>query len=315
VHRRRAVLTSALVTAALVAGACDDGSTRRSAPAGRELAPGALSPYTGLGTWVDVYDYVPGFQDSGEPPPVTPDSIDDMAALGVRTLYLQAAQDDLRSPGPTIDPGLLGVFLERAHANDVEVVAWYLPRLADLDADMRRIGAIHRFRSGGERFDGLALDIEWTQGVPDFQLRNEALVDLSERVRDLVGEDFAVGAIVLEPVLLEVVNPLYWPSFPWQRIRPHFDVWLPMSYWTNRREDSGFREGFGYTEENVRRLRADLGDREAAVHTIGGIGDGATAADYDGFVRASRQADALGWSVYDFNTVVTSAWPRLRGEN
>jgi hypothetical protein len=308
--RRFPPLLLALVVIALVAPACDSSS---SGPKERVLAPGALRPYEGLGTWVDVYDYVPGFQENGEPPAVTPASVDDMAALGVRTLYLQAAQDDARLPGNTVDPALLRRFVERAHRNDVEVVAWYLPRLSDVDADLRRIRALHRFRAGDEQFDGLALDIEWTEGVPDVEARNRALVDLSERVRALVGDHYAVGAIVLEPVLLEVVNQQYWPSFPWRRVQPQFDVWLPMNYWTNRSEDSGYREGFAYTEENVRRLRSNLDDEDAPVHTIGGIGDDATAADYEGFVRASRGMDALGWSVYDFNTVSSSAWPRLRG--
>lgn len=302
-----------LVALALVVGvaaaACDSGDPDTE----RQLAPGALRPYQGLGTWVDVYDYVPGFQDEGEPPAVTAASIDDMAALGVRTLYLQAAQDDPRSPDDTIDRELLGRFLRRAHEHGIEVVAWYLPRFTDVDADLRRIRALHRFESRGQRFDGLALDIEWTEGVPDVEARNAALVDLSERVRKLVGDRYAVAAIVLEPVLLEVVSPEYWPSFPWKRVQPHYDVWMPMNYWTNRAADSGYREGFGYTEENVRRLRANLEDDDAIVHTIGGIGDGATPADYDGFVKASREADALGWSVYDFDTVATSAWPRLRG--
>jgi hypothetical protein len=312
VRRSPLVVAALAVVMGALVSSCD--TSESSDPPRRVLAPGALAPYEGLGTWVDVYDYVPGFQDAGEPPAVTPASVDDMGALGVRTLYLQAAQDDLRSPGDTIDPKLLGKFVRRAHANGIDVVAWYLPRFTDVAADLRRIEAIHQFRSRGQRFDGLALDIEWVEGVPDVEARNAALVDLSERVRELVGDHYAVGAIVLEPVLLEVVNPLYWPSFPWKRVQPHYDVWLPMNYWTNRREDSGYREGFKYTEENVRRLRADLDDRDAMVHTIGGIGNGATASDYDGFVRASREADALGWSVYDFDTVATSAWPRLRGE-
>jgi hypothetical protein len=304
--------TTLLLTAvALLAAACDSGGSR-GAETARRLAPDALAPYEGLGTWVDVYDYVPGFQDPGEPPPVTLASIDDMAALGVRTLYLQAAQDDLRSPGDTIDRKLLGKFLRRAHEHGIEVVAWYLPRFVNVDADLRRIRALHRFRSDGQRFDGLALDIEWTEGVPDVDARNDALVDLSTRVRELVGDRYAVAAIVLDPILLEVVSPEYWPSFPWKKVQRHYDVWMPMSYWTNRLENSGYREGFKYTEENVRRLRANLQDDDAIVHTIGGIGDGATAADYDGFVKASREAEVLGWSVYDFNTVATSAWPRLR---
>ena len=278
----------------------------------RVVDPGTLEPYEGLGTWVDVYDYVPGFQDDDEPPPVTPDSIDDMAALGVDTLYLQAAQDDERISGATVDEELLGEFLVRAHEADVQVVAWYLPRFVDVAADLARIEALHDFRVDGQRFDGLALDIEWTLGVPDVPARNDALVSLSEQVRELVGERYAVGAIVLEPVLLEVVNPAYWPTFPWSELAPLYDVWMPMSYWTNRSSDSGFREGFAYTDENVRRLRANLDDDDAFVHTIGGIGNDATAADYEGFVRASEDHDALGWSVYDYNTVASSAWPRLR---
>lgn len=304
--------SSLLVALALVAGGVGACSSSSDDDDERDLPPRALAPYEGLGTWVDVYDYVPEFQEEGETPAVTPESVDDMAALGVRTLYLQAAQDDERSPDDTIDPDLLERFLRRAHRNDVAVVAWYLPRFADLDADLRRIRAIHRFRAGAERFDGLALDIEFTAAVPDVRARNDAVVELSERVRELVGDEEALAAIVLEPVLLEVVNPLLWPDFPWRRIQPHYDVWMPMSYWTNRLDDSGYRDGFAYTEENVRRLRNNLDD-DALVHPIGGIGDAATTADYEGFVRASRDADAVGWSVYDFDTIPSSAWPRLRG--
>jgi len=41
-----------------------------------------LGPYRGLGTWVDVFDYTARTQPEGAPLPVTPDSVDDMAALG-----------------------------------------------------------------------------------------------------------------------------------------------------------------------------------------------------------------------------------------
>jgi hypothetical protein len=309
--RRLVPLVLALGSVLVLPSACDEDD---NASPERPLSPTALEPYRGLGTWVDVYDYVPGFQENGGPPPVTPESVDDMAALGIDTLYLQAAQADPRIAGQTVERELLGDFLERAHIAGVRVVAWYLPRFGDVDADLARIGALHRFRFGGERFDGLALDIEWLDDVPDPTFRSAALVDLSNRVRELVGERYAVGAIVLEPILLEVVNPDLWPDFPWRDVSSLYDVWLPMTYWTNRRPESGYREGFAYTEENVRRLRANLDEDDARVHTIGGIGDGASALDYEGFVRASREQHAIGWSVYDYNTVVSSAWPRLRPE-
>jgi hypothetical protein len=270
-----------------------------------------LDAYRGLGTWVDVFDYVPAFQNAGSTPSVTTRNFDDMARLGVKTVYLQGAQDDERSRGNTIDPKLLGRMLRAAHDADLLVVAWYLPRFVDVDADFRRVRALLDFEADGEEFDGFALDIEANRAVPDTDERNEALVDLSKRIRDRAG-DRPVGAISLEPVLLEVVNPDFWPEFPWRRLASLYDVWLPMSYWTNRNSDSGYREGFKYTDENIRRLRNNLDDDEAPVHAIGGTADTAGARDYEGFVRAARKDDAIGWSVYDYSTTVSTAWPRLR---
>jgi len=268
--------------------------------------------FRGLGTWVDVYDYVPGFPEGGGPPPVSVDSIDDMHALGVRTLYLQSAQDDTRITGATVAPKLLGAMLRRAHDRGIRVVAWYLPKFSDVAADLRRIKALAVFRSKGEVFDGIALDIEWTQGVPDPPARNAALVKLARKARSVV-RDRPLGAIVLDPVLLEDVNSKYWPGFPWKKVADVFDVWLPMTYWTNRETASGFRDGFVYADENIRRVRKRIGDPAAAVHPIGGIANQASTEDYIGFVRAAQRRDAIGWSVYDFNTTTSAVWPWLRG--
>ena len=76
----------------------------------------AAGPFAGLGAWVDVFDYAPAFQGAGGTPSVTPDAVPDMAALGVRTLYLQAAMNDAdRSPRKIVDADLVGEFLRRAH--------------------------------------------------------------------------------------------------------------------------------------------------------------------------------------------------------
>jgi hypothetical protein len=297
-----------------------------AAPAigGRAASPGAgataMAParpgtaaFRGLGTWVDVYDYGPRFQQARAAlPAVTPASVDDMARLGVRTLYLQASQDDTRSEGTIVDRRLVGDILRRAHRHGVQVVAWYLPHFADLDRDMRHIEAMYRFRTKGERFDGIALDVEWTSDVKDPVKRNRALIELAHRSHRLVTR-VPLGAIVLEPVLIEDVNAAYWPGFPWKKIRGDFDVWLPMSYWTNRSDASGWKDGFRYTSENIRRVRVDLGDRNAVVHAIGGIADRATAGADVGFVRAAKRRRAIGWSVYDYVTTSSSAWTRLRG--
>ncbi len=299
-----ALICSVVLAGTVVVTATGSGAAR--------AATGDVRPFRGIGTWVDVYDYVPGFQDDGGPPPVSVDSIDDMQHLGVKTLYLQSAQDDSRIKGQTVLPELLGAFLRRAHAAGIRVVAWYLPKFSDPATDLRRIKALASFTSRGQRFDGIALDIEWTSGVPDPAARNTALVQLAKHARDAV-DDRPLGAIVLDPVLLEEVNTRYWPAFPWKKIANEFDVWLPMTYWTNRESSSGFREGFAYTDENIRRVRKRLGSADAAVHPIGGIANQASAADYIGFVRAAKQRHAIGWSVYDFNTTTSSSWPWLRG--
>jgi hypothetical protein len=270
-----------------------------------------LTAYRGLGTWVDVYDYVPAFQNAGDEPAVTTANFDDMARLGVKTVYLQAAQDDERSPGDTVDRKLLGRVLRAAHDADLRVVAWYLPHFADVNADLRRLRALMAFDSGGEQFDGVAVDIEYNRAVPDADQRNAALVDLSKRLRKAAG-DRPVGAIVLEPVFLDVVSPDYWPDFPWRRLSSLYDVWLPTLYWTNRSADSGYKDGFKYTDENIRDVRDNLGDKKAPVHAIGGIADSASPKDESGFLRAVKKNGAIGWSMYDYNTTASSAWPRLR---
>jgi hypothetical protein len=235
-----------------------------------------------------------------------------MARLGVKTIYLQASQDDTRADGTLVDRPLLGQILRRAHSRGVKVVAWYLPHFADVDRDLSHISAMYRFRTHGERFDGIALDLEWTSDVKDTAKRNKALLEVAKRTRTLVTQ-VPLGAIVLEPVLLEDINPDYWPKFPWKALHSSFDVWMPMSYWTNRTESSGWRDGFKYTSENIRRVRVHLGDRNAVISVIGGIADQASPGDIAGFVRAAKLRRAIGWSMYDYVTTSSSAWPRLRG--
>ena len=133
--------------------------------------------------------------------------------------------------------------------------------------------------AAGERFDGIALDIEWTtrrEGHREAQRR-------AARARRAAPASWSptmpLGAIVLEPVLLEDVNPKYWPDFPWKKLRPFVrrlaaDELLDEPH----RRRPGGRTAFRYTSENIRRVRTNLGDRNAVVHVIGGIADQTTPA-------------------------------------
>ena len=266
--------------------------------------------YRGLGAWVDVFDYVPAVGGSGAP--VGPPDVDAMAAQGVRTLYLQAAFDATALPGGLVPANLVVPLLRRAHKRGLRVVGWYAPPLLRPDDDLSRLLAIARFDSGGERFDGIAVDIEDRQ-VESAVVRNARVVDLSRRLRETLGADATIGAIVLSPVLLEQVNPRFWPVFPWAAIRPLYDVWLPMAYWTDRLASSGLAEPGPYVTRTVDRARELLGDANAPMHPIGGIGDRLTEAQLAEFARALPQLRAVGGSIYDYRTMPTGGWGVLRG--
>lgn len=281
---------------------------------GKPAVPGAeasgVDVFARLGTWVDVFDFNPAHAQGD--PSVTPADVDRMAAAGVRTLYLQAARpQDPAAPGDLTSPDLLAAFLERAHSKGIAVVAWYLPHLSDVADDRRHLQAIVAFRAGRHRFDGVALDIEWRAGVPDPALRSERLVELSRHLREAAA-GLPVGAIVLPPVLTDVVNPGYWPGFPWQGLRGLYDAWLPMSYWTTRGASSPYADAYRYTADNVRMVRDHLGDPAAVVHAIGGIGDESSTDDYRGFLAACADTAVAGYSVYDWDTTDAEAWAVLR---
>ena len=263
------------------------------------------SAYRGLGSWVDAYDFAREFGKARTKPTV----VDEMAREGVKTLYIQAAKDR-DCVGDLVSPDLLGQFLERAHARGMKVIAWYLPRFLDPERDFRHVDAMLKFRSNGHAFDGIGIDIESRENGNVSQ-RNERLVALSQRVRKAAGLK-SVSAIVVPPVVTDVINPRFWPDFPWSRIKSSYDVWVPMGYWTNRKQGTEYRDAYRYTADNVRLLRENLADPNALVHVAGGIGDEATSTDYDRFVRAARDTRSTGVSVYDWATTARSAYAYLR---
>ena len=269
-----------------------------------------LDPYRGLGTWVDSYDFDPAYVPGGIT--VAPADLVDMADHGVRTVFIQSSRSDRRATGLVSDPWLLAEFLLAADRTGLAVVAWYLPKWTHDDEDLDRLLAIDRFSVLGRRFDGLAMDIEWNRDGLGAIERSRRLVNLSDRLRRTVGDD-PLGAIVMPPVITDEINLAFWPGFPWAELAPLYDVWLPMAYWSFRTEEHA-EPGF-YVSQNIRRLRANLGDPEAMVHAIGGIGaaDGsaivdpgeplATIDDLAPFVSALVAEGAVGGSIYDWATM------------
>ncbi|MBA3653959.1 MAG: hypothetical protein H0W70_07165 [Actinobacteria bacterium] len=269
----------------------------RAAP----ILAGSIDAFRGMGAWVDVFDWSNEF--TKNKPVVGVAAIDRMADLGVQTLYIQTAKQE--SANDVVDPGLLQPLIERAHQRNMAVVAWYLPTLEDPARDLTRLVASARLK-----VEGVGVDIE-SRKVSDHAERSRRLVELSAAAREqLPGRQIA--AVIMPPVVTDVINPAFWPGFPWQQLKPLYDLWMPMDYWTFRKADSGYRDAYRYTAENIDLTRRNLGNPNAVVHAVGGIGDTTTPEDIDGYYRASAERGGIGGGLYDYRTTGDNLYPGLQ---
>ena len=254
--------------------------------------------YSGSGVWIDRYDFArledPEF------------AVAEMADHGVRTLYVETAswkvpnRVDIVAPGPTQD------LIAAAHANDMKVVAWYLPGFKSLRTDMRRVRAALAFRTpDGQAFDSFALDIEANEVNP-VSRRNAALLRLSRMIRREAGPSYELGAIVPDQRSTSRGNVL-WPAFPYAATAEYYDVFLPMAYSTFNRA-RGAAGVYRYTADNVRFVQRATG---RPVHVIGGLTDAMTHAEQAAVARASRDAGAIGASLYKFPLYDSGSWAAL----
>jgi hypothetical protein len=258
---------------------------------------GDISPFQGMGTWIDIYD--PSWRHPRA-------AAADMADRGVRTLYLQTS--NFSRPSPFVYKQRTERFLEAAHDHGMRVVAWYLPGFVDIALDERRSLAAIRFRTDrGDRFDAFGLDIESPE-VRDPAVRSRRLVVLSDRLREAVG-DYPLGAIIASPRAMER-NPTYWPRFPYAHLAAVYDVFLPMTYYTWR--VSGLEGARWYTTKNIVIIRREVGSDRVPIHVIGGIANESGDRETRGFVRAVREHGIIGASFYTFPSTARSQWPTLR---
>jgi len=289
-------LTRIAALLAVLAAVCACAASSGRADEGRDL-----SAYTGLATWVDLYDpHVLARPES---------SVAAMAKRGVRTLFLETSNYQMRQD--VVRPDRVGRFVEAAHANGLQIVAWYLPSLTNLALEKRRsLAAINFVSLGGESFDSFALDVE-SSVVRSPSVRNARLLLLSRRIR-AVAPDLPLGAIVPSPRGLQLL-PKYWPAFPSAQLARTFDVFLPMGYFTYREHlPAG---SASYTSRNLALLRQWTGNPDVPIHAIGGLAQAATPAQVRAFVRAAGAGGAIGASLYDFSTTTARQWRELRAAN
>jgi hypothetical protein len=289
---RAAVVTAVAVLTMIAAAPTPPAAAAPTAP---------LDAYSGPGTWVDIYDTKPLRN------PVA--AVDEMARRGASTLYLETA--NYRRPyfGTLANRVAVALMIDAAHLRGMRVVAWYLPSFADRRRDLARsLAAIAFTTPFGGRFDSFALDIE-AGTVRSIARRNRRAVALSNRIRAVVGPAYPLGAIVPDRRSTDRTRPSLWPRFPYRRLRPAYDVFLPMSYSSYRGKGSRFV--YRYTFDNVDFLRLATGDPALPVHVIGGLANRLGARSARAVVDAARDAGGIGTSFYKFSLSGREEWQAL----
>ena len=271
----------------------------------------SLVAFKRLGAWIDLYDY-----EAIEPETASAD----MAAKGVKTIYLQTARWNKPAPDDKNvfqDEALAERWIHAAHVNGMRIVGWYLPAYENMGRDVARTAVIASYRtSTGERFDALAIDVEYKDQMDSLSEWNAAIAEHIKRVRNKVGAAYPVAAIVPSPLAMEIY-PQNWVGFPWHALAAHADLFMPMAYWSFRHDcDSNPQHcAYGYTAGNVQRVRELTGKPGLPVHVVGGVGDGVTVEEVADFVKAAFAVGVSGGSLYDYRTTKPEFWAHLKKFN
>lgn len=250
-----------------------------------------LAPFRGYGAWWDAYSWSPTFTAANERPrtrTLFPADVARLALSGVQTLFLQTAND--RAEPDLLDEPVLREIVDAARGSGIRVVAWYVPVHLDQGRDLARLEAPLALG-----VDGVATDME-VDDEPDVALRNERLRWVSEQFAARHPE-VPFGAITNPPVLYDEINLRWWPDFPYRQLVPHYDVWIPMAYWTQRK--GVWRDATNYTRDSVLRLRMHTGVADLPVHVIGGLADQTSVGEVKAMAAVMRETGCVGGSLYD----------------
>jgi len=258
----------------------------------------SVDAYRGLGSWVDIYDPQAFVRPAA--------AVRDMAAHGVRTLYVETSNSDQSLP--IMHPAQMRILIREAHAHKMRIVAWYLPRFTSVARDAERIEkAIHFHTADGQRFDSFALDIESTN-VSNVAARNRAVQQLSAKVRRLAGPSYPLGAIIPSP--LDIKHGFWGNPFPYRALARTYDAFLPMSYYTFRVNGAGPTRA--RTIADVRLIRAQPGCSKMPVHVIGGLANKSNPAEVRALASGIRASRSIGGSLYTWSGTSPAEWRQLR---
>ena len=211
--------------------------------------------------------------------PVTPVAVYAMADAGVRTLYLQVACDDGEGAPWARRPGagrpLPGAGTPTRAAGGRVGLPWF----GDVARDLDHLRTIAAFEVLGHRFDGVAVDIEWTDTVtwtrPSARLA-------SSSCRRGAGPDGCSTHWAPSCCRRCSSRPRTRRNGCTSRGPSLRRSTTPGCRWATgleRTVASGYRDAATYTAENLKPVARPTWARTLPVHAIGGLGRGETTPD------------------------------------
>jgi hypothetical protein len=286
----------------------------------KRATAGTLDPYRGLGTWVDRLDWTNLF--SKNKPAVTLATIDQMAAQGIQTIYLQIPH--WQTTPDIYEPERLQPIIDRAHALGMYVVGWYLPYLFDVNTDLRKVVAMANLD-----LDGIQIDIEQSglASMSNVNLRNARLSEFNRSVRSLLPGRVISADIVAPSWMDGQTGRWSWPNYPpetrgnyWGGAFPYaevvatYDLIALQLYWTNNKANSGWKDPQAFVLDNMNRMRAYTNRADYPIQAIGGVDISKSSLnDVIGYMDAAKASTSFGISLYDYTTTPSLWWQAMWG--
>ena len=194
---------------------------------------------------------------------------------------------NFKATADVVDAAALGRFVDALHANEVQVVGWYLPGFDKPGRDLRRARAMLTFRTlTGAGFDAVALDVEATvekrvaaayaaAAQPHEDADRGGGRDASRRDHPAATDARAAtdgGGLVS-------------PGGDWPGL---VDAFVPMAYTGSAFR--GYEATYGYVARSLASLEAAIAGVETSVHAAGGVADRMSAEELRAFVDAVTDA-------------------------
>jgi len=243
-------------------------------------------PYAGKGVWYSIYTTPP-----------TASDISLFAASNITHIYLEVATSI--SGFPDKWKAWLDSVLPAARRAGIKVIAWLYTDLKNpsYDADLTVQVATYVTPSG-HTVDAVAADIEELPQKDPVKAA-QIVEDYAKKVRSKLPSNVSFIAITFPPQ--------YRPSYPYATMAKYFDAIALMDYWNISNRTYTYDDAKSFVMDSVNIVRTLAGDDVHIEVILQGYAEKGlslpTLEELRGGIDGAREANAIGYSVYKWNTL------------